>query len=161
MILIAIGSNLLSNKFGKPINNCLEAVKALSTFFKINEISCWYESEPVPSADQPWYVNGIISISSNYEPKKIMNILLKIESEFGRVRIKKNEARTIDLDLICYNELVIKTGFLTLPHPRMHLRAFVLKPLLDLSPDWVHPIYKMSAKELFSMIHKEQNIKRI
>ena len=158
MILIAIGSNLSSTQFGNPINNCLEAINKLELFFKVTKISNWYETEPIPKSEQPWFVNGIVNVITDKRPEEIMRTLLVIEKEFGRLRSKKNEARVIDLDLIAYDNLVIKTKFLILPHPRMHERLFVLKPLNDIFPNWKHPVLKKNVKSMLNMIKNYQNI---
>ena len=158
MKLIAIGSNLVSPTFGLPIKNCIEAVRKLSFFFNVIKISKWYKSEPIPKSQQPWFINGLINVETNFSPEEIMKTLLKIENEFGRLRSKKNEARIIDLDLIDYDNLIKETKFLTLPHPRMHERLFVLRPLNDISSTWKHPILKKSVKELIRINKKNQSI---
>lgn len=161
MIFIGIGSNLSSNLYGKPLNNCLEAIKILKKKFTVNSISSWYESEPVPVSDQPWYINGVLSIKTHLSPTKILEILLDIEQNFGRVREKKNEARIIDLDLLSYNNITLNTQSLVIPHPRMHERVFVLKPLLDINPEWIHPELKLNVRLLLKKIKNKQNIKKL
>ena len=161
MILIAIGSNLSSEKFGKPINNCLEIIKIISKVFIVKNKSFFYKSEPIPKSDQPWYVNGVIEIVANIGPQEILKKLLSIENSFGRKREKKNESRVIDLDLLSFNNQVINTDLLILPHPRMHLRNFVLKPILDINPNWVHPSMKKTARELINEINDFQEIEKI
>ena len=161
MILVAIGSNLSSKEFGKPIDNCYEVLKVLSKMFILKKKSSFYKSEPIPKSNQPWYVNGVIEIASSADPHKILEILLNIENSFGRQRKKKNESRVIDLDLLSYNDKLIETNSLVLPHPRMHLRNFVLKPILDIDPNWIHPLLKKTVKELIKEIDNIQKIKKI
>ena len=161
MIFVGIGSNLSSEAFGNPIKNCIEAVKTLNNEILIEEISPWYKSEPVPKSDQPWYVNGVLNINTDLNPLEVLNILLKIETNFGRFREKKNESRVLDLDLLTFNDLIIDTKKLTIPHPRMHLRSFVMKPITDINPNWVHPKLKMKSKDIMMKIEKGQGIEKI
>ena len=161
MIFVGIGSNLSSEAFGNPIKNCIEAVKILNNEILIEEISPWYKSEPVPKSDQPWYVNGVLNINTDLNPLEVLNILLKIETNFGRTRGKKNESRVLDLDLLTFNDLIIDTKKLIIPHPRMHLRSFVMKPITDINPNWIHPKLKINSKDIMMRIEKGQGIEKI
>ena len=148
MILIAIGSNLRSSLYGMPVNNCLEVIKILRKYFFVVNVSNFYKTEPIPKSDQPWYVNAAIEIKTNLKPKDIIERLFFIENHFGRIREKKNEARVIDLDLLCYGNLKINNNNLIIPHPRLHTRKFVLRPICDINPYWEHPILKKKAINL-------------
>jgi len=143
MILLGIGSNLCSKKYGKPVDNCNEAVEVIKKEMVIESISPWYKTEPVPKSNQPWYINGVAIVKTKLSPFKLLDVLLKIESNFGRTRELKNEPRVIDLDLLSYHDLIFDSRLLILPHPRMHLRRFVLYPLTNIAPEWVHPILKL------------------
>ena len=88
------------------------------------------------------FVNSVVNVRCEINPEKVLEILLRIENYFGRKRTVKNEARVIDLDLISYNDLIINTEKLILPHPRMHLRKFVIKPICDIDETWIHPVLK-------------------
>ena len=105
MILIAIGSNLKSSLYGMPENNCLEVIKILRKYFCVVNVSNFYKTEPIPKSNQPWYVNAAVEIKTNLKPKDIIDKLFFIENHFGRIRKQKNEARVIDLDLLCYGNL--------------------------------------------------------
>jgi 2-amino-4-hydroxy-6-hydroxymethyldihydropteridine diphosphokinase len=157
MILVAIGSNLSSEAFGSPLNNCKKAIELLEKKFKLLRVSNFYETEPIPKSDQPMYINGVISLRTKNLPNEILDILMSVEIEFQRVRKFKNESRVIDLDLLCYNNLVLNTKNLILPHPRMHLRRFVIQPICDIDENWKHPILKISAKNLLKTL-VNQNI---
>lgn len=161
MIFIGIGSNLSSKIHGSPMKICLEAVKILKTEILIDSMSPWYESEPVPKSDQPWYINGVLNIKTKLNPLDILKLLLKIEGDFGRVREKKNESRILDLDLLSFKNRIIYTDRLILPHPRMHLRSFVMRPIVDINPDWIHPKLKMNAMDIMRRIEKSQGIEKI
>lgn len=161
MILVGIGSNLCSKKYGKPVDNCKEAIEVLKKEMIIESLSPWYQSEPLPVSNQPWYINGVLKVKTSLNPNNLLKTLLKIENSFGRTRKKKNESRVIDLDLLTYNDLVIDSKLLVIPHARMHIRRFVLDPLIDIAPEWVHPILKIKATELRKKIKDQQNIKKL
>lgn len=161
MILVGIGSNLCSKKYGKPVDNCKKAIDVLKKEMIIESLSPWYQSEPLPVSNQPWYINGVLKVKTSLNPNNLLKTLLKIENSFGRTRKKKNEPRVIDLDLLTYNDLVIDSKLLVIPHVRMHLRRFVLDPLIDIAPEWVHPTLKIKATELRKKIKDQQNIKKL
>ena len=161
MILVGIGSNLCSKKYGEPVDNCKEAIEVLKKEMIIESFSPWYQSEPLPVSNQPWYINGVLKVKTSLNPNNLLKTLLKIENSFGRTRKKKNEPRVIDLDLLTYNDLVIDSKLLVIPHARMHIRRFVLDPLIDIAPEWVHPILKIKASELRKKIKDQQNIEKL
>ena len=154
MIYIGIGSNLNGKNNETPLQNCKKALVELKKEVNICKISSWYKSEPIPVSNQPWFINGVIEISTNKSSLDLLEFILSIEEVFGRVREKKNEARILDLDIIDYKKkiLYIKNK-LIIPHPRMHERSFVLQPLSELNPKWIHPIKKKGLKELISNLN--------
>ncbi len=156
MILVAIGSNLNSKSFGSPEQNCNAAIDMLRKYFEVTQFSSLYKTEPIPKSEQPWFVNCIVNIKSKISPSKILDTLLEIELQFGRKRNRKNEARVIDLDLIAYNSLIVKSLKLTLPHPRMHLRKFVIQPICDINKNWIHPISKKKAFEILKELANQK-----
>ena len=161
MILIALGSNLSSESYGAPLKNCLSAMDKLKKKFDILAVSNFYKTEPIPQSSQPWYVNGVICVRTDKSPKVILEELLFIEKKFLRTRNIKNEPRIIDLDLLSYHNKIVDTVDLILPHPRMHLRKFVMKPICDINEDWVHPKLKKKAKILIKDLANQKifNIK--
>lgn len=143
MIVVAVGANLPAAGHESPLATCEAAVVRLDQDTDIRVIgrSRWYESEPVPKSDQPWYVNGAVALETDLIPEVLLARLHVIEDSFGRVRRVRNEARPLDLDLIDYHgQLRIGAVAPTLPHPRAAERAFVLLPLQDLDADWRHPV---------------------
>ena len=156
MILIALGSNLKSETYGDPIKNCYKALEFLEKRFEVEKVSNFYETEPIPKSNQAMYVNGVVSVKTNFLPKKILSELMNIEKIFKRVRHLKNESRVIDLDLLCYNEIILKEKNLQLPHPRMHLRRFVMQPLCDINKEWVHPLKKDTAKNILKKLANQK-----
>ncbi|MEH6632916.1 MAG: 2-amino-4-hydroxy-6-hydroxymethyldihydropteridine diphosphokinase [Halopseudomonas aestusnigri] len=158
MIIIALGANLESPKYGLPLKTCQTVlVKLEEQGLKIINCSRWLKSAPVPVSDQPWYVNGVVEIETDLDPQNLLALLHSVEADFGRVRTVQNAPRVIDIDLIAYHDVVSKPDdFLVLPHPRMHERAFVLLPLLDINKEWIHPVLGKTAKELSKNIPCDQ-----
>src|SRR5204863_4418074 len=139
MILIALGANLPSPE-GGPAETLRRAIARLALRgLTITARSRLYLTEPVPRSRQPWYANQAIAVDTDLSPHDLLGVLLAVELEFGRERRERNAARTLDLDLIAYDDVRLDTPDLILPHPRMHERAFVLAPLADIAPAWRHP----------------------
>lgn len=158
MILIAIGSNLPHPDFGDPIDVCQAALEAVSRAeCPVVGRSRWFYSAPVPASDQPDYVNGVIVVKTDLSPAELLKKMHEIEAEFGRHRSVPNAARVLDLDLIAYDDIVANGEIPPiLPHPRMSERAFVLLPLLDVAPGWIHPVSGHSAAALVAALSDQQ-----
>ncbi|MBO6948298.1 MAG: 2-amino-4-hydroxy-6-hydroxymethyldihydropteridine diphosphokinase [Rhodospirillales bacterium] len=143
MILIGLGGNLTCPTFGPPRATCGAALQIMENRgVSVSARSRWYETAPVPVSDQPWYVNGIVAVETTLEPAALVAEVLDIENELGRRRTVANAPRTIDLDVIAHGDTVIEADQkhqVAIPHPRMHLRAFVLLPMREIAPDWRHP----------------------
>jgi 2-amino-4-hydroxy-6-hydroxymethyldihydropteridine diphosphokinase len=156
-VLIALGANLPS-RFGTPVQTLEAAVKELeSKDVKVVRRSRWYRSEPVPVSSQDWFINGVISVETGLGPEALLALLHEIEDRFGRERGERNAARVLDLDLIAYGRLVRHgQGGPDVPHPRMHERAFVLLPMVDIAPDWLHPVTGTPLGELVNAIPDNQ-----
>lgn len=144
---VGIGSNL-----GNRAGNLLLAVRGLTEAnFIIHRLSAVYETEPVDvSNDQPNYLNMVAEIHlSNISPSQMMARMLRIEYLLGRRRIEPKAPRTVDLDLLIYGNQIVETDFLTIPHPRMHFRNFVLVPFNEIAPQVLHPVLNLTVQELF------------
>ena len=158
MILIGIGANLPNPDFGPPRATCGAALESLEKIgISIDKRSQWYESEPVPVSQDPWYINGVVAVTTGLAPDDLMKHLLRIEKRFGRKRDEFSQSRTIDLDILTYHDKVLKKSVknglqLQIPHPRMHIRGFVLRPLADISPNWVHPSLRQTAITLMDKL---------
>lgn len=166
MILIAIGANLPNPIHGPPLATCKAVLPELEKAgMTITGVSRWYESAPVPASSQPWYVNGVVAVLTPAPASDVLSSLLSIEAGFGRVRGQRNAARTLDLDLIAYNDLVLndKNGAhsLILPHPRLHQRAFVLRPLGDVAPGWRHPQTGLTVEQLIANLEDPDSARPI
>jgi 2-amino-4-hydroxy-6-hydroxymethyldihydropteridine diphosphokinase len=157
-ILIGLGANLPNPRFGAPVTTLNAAVNRLKELgIRILARSRWYESAPVPVSDQPKFVNAVVSVATELQPEALLALLHRIEAEFGRVRSVRNAARMLDLDLIAYRNVVNHDGVPQLPHPAMHLRAFVLLPLREIAPRWVHPWLGKSLDELIEELPPGQD----
>lgn len=155
MIFIGLGGNLASAA-GSPATT-IETALSQFTIYGITVVarSPLYESEPVPRSDQPWFVNAVVRVETALAPDELLVRLHAIEHGFGRTRRERNEARTLDLDLLDYDGLFRNDERLVLPHPRLHERAFVLKPLIDLDPSWSDPRSGRTAVELLAALSDE------
>lgn len=152
MILIALGANLPS-QFGSPEETLSAALAALEArHIRVVNVSKIWITEPVPASDQPLYRNAVALVETKLNAIELLKILHEIEAEFGRVRLERNEARVIDLDLLAYYNLVLHGDDIEVPHPRMHERAFVLVPLDEVSEEWRHPVLLKSAQELLDLL---------
>lgn len=163
MVLIGLGANL-SSKIGGPRATLEAALTRMSQLgVIIEQQSSWYRTSPVPASDQPDFVNAVASVRTELPPEDLLKTLRAIEIEFGRVRQEKWEARAIDLDLLAYDDLQIletpQTGEQTLqiPHPRLQERRFVLQPLAEIAPLWVHPTLGKTARELLAELGGEES----
>ena len=142
---IGIGSNL-----GDKVKNCLQAMEEI-TKAEENELidrSSLYRTAPWGKEDQDWFVNGVIRIRTSFDPAGLLNHLRKVEEKFKKKKQERWGPRSIDLDILFFNDEIIETSDLSIPHPHMHLRRFVLVPLAEVCPDLVHPRIKRSVAEL-------------
>ena len=150
-VFLSIGTNL-----GNKIKN-IELTKYKLSCFNLNIVECSknYETLSWPNKNMPKFINTVIKIKTKLAPLELLNICLKVEKDLGRTRGIKNSPRTCDIDIIDYNKEILsikKDLNLSLPHPRMHERIFVLLPLYELSKAWIHPIKKMYIKDLIKSI---------
>jgi 2-amino-4-hydroxy-6-hydroxymethyldihydropteridine diphosphokinase len=158
MILIGIGANLAGPHGNSPLDTVRWAAIQLDGLLSLHlrGLSRWYKTEPLPPSDQPFYINGVAHLAPSAgaaepEPEELLVRLQRIEAAAGRARGERNAARTLDLDIITMGGLgqtLRASPDPILPHPRAHLRAFVLVPLLDVAPAWVHPVSRLSARQL-------------
>lgn len=164
MIVIAIGANL-PGPAGSPLQNCEAALVALDAAgVTVRRHSRWYRSPPWAPVDprspsghgvtQPWYVNGVVVVETTLGPAALLTTLHEIEARFGRVRSPAtlNAARPLDLDLVDYDGLVREKDPPILPHPRLDQRAFVLRPLAEIAPNWRHPKSGRPVKDLLGAL---------
>lgn len=154
-VFIGIGSNL-----GNPLDRCREAGRRLSAAEGVSlvTVSSLYRTEPVGPAKQGWFVNGVCRLSTSLSPLELLRCMKGIEAEMGKRVEYRWGPRVIDLDLLLYGESVVDLPDLQVPHLRMHVRRFVLQPLLEISPDLRHPVLKKSVKQLLSQLKEDKRI---
>ena len=158
MIHLNIGSNL-DSKHGSRFDNISIAIDLLiNSKIKIKKISNFYETPSYPNNNFPKFLNVGLLIDYNNDYLNLFKIIKKIEKKLGRIRTKKNDPRVIDIDIIDFRSEVKKTKELILPHPRCHLRNFVLFPILQIDPNWSHPILKKNARFLINNLDRKLRI---
>ena len=158
MIHINIGSNLES-KFGNRFSNISTAINLLiSSKLKIIKVSNFFKTPAYPNKKDPYFIN--VGVLANYEFDEIslINTINIVEKKIGRIRSKKNDPRVCDIDIIDFKGIIIENDNLKIPHEKCHLRNFVLYPLLQIDPEWIHPIIKKNVKFLISKLDQKSRI---
>lgn len=161
--LVAIGANLARADGSPALETCRWAVTRLDRVpgLRVVAVSSWWESAPIPpDPGSPAYINGVVRVDASVEPEALLAALHAIEDEAGRARPFPNAPRVLDLDLIDCGGRILAGPALVLPHPRAHLRAFVLRPLAEVAPDWVHPRTGQSIGALVATV-ADQTIRRL
>ena len=158
MIHLNIGSNL-NSKFGTRFDNITIAINLLlSAKVKIKKISSFYETPSYPNKKFPNYLNVGVFCSFNKNPEILFKIIKSIEKKIGRFKTKKNDPRVCDIDIIDFNSEIVKKAFITIPHSRCHTRNFVLYPIKQIDPDWIHPILKQNVNYLIKKLDFKSRI---
>ncbi len=155
---IGIGSNL-----GDKVGHCQ---RAISEILKVNRHrllgqSSLYQTQPIGYTSQDWFVNGVIKIETDLEPKDLLRTLKEVERKLGRVETFRWGPRLIDLDILFFDKRKIKTEELKIPHPLAHERRFVLVPLAEIDPDLIHPVLKKTAQELLEGLGQDQGVEKL
>jgi 2-amino-4-hydroxy-6-hydroxymethyldihydropteridine diphosphokinase len=152
---VGMGSNL-----GSRLENCQQAMTYLEEHPAITVLasSSFYETEPVGKTDQGWFLNAVVQVSTELEPEALLESLLEIETAMGRVRNEKWGPRIIDLDLLLYEDRILKAPRLEVPHPEMTQRRFVLAPLCELAAGHMHPLAKKTIQQLLSELPEDEKV---
>ncbi|MBW2091538.1 MAG: 2-amino-4-hydroxy-6-hydroxymethyldihydropteridine diphosphokinase [Deltaproteobacteria bacterium] len=149
---LGLGSNLGDR--GKNLKTALDKIEGLNNT-SVVKVSSFYLTHPVGRTDQGWFLNGAALVKTILKPQELLKALLMIEQEMGRLRKEKWEPRLIDLDLLYVGQEVIDEKNLNVPHPFLSKRRFVLLPLMDITPEWIHPVLKQTPKEMLARLPKE------
>jgi 2-amino-4-hydroxy-6-hydroxymethyldihydropteridine diphosphokinase len=153
---LCLGSNLGDKK--RNLNRVLKEIENLK-MVKVLKTSSIYETEPVGLKDQSWFLNAVIKIKTKLPPLSLLYLLQGIERKLGRGKGKRWGPRKVDLDILLYDNAILKDEKLTLPHPQMHKRRFVLIPLIELGSRWKHPALHLTPKMLLQKIKTGQQVK--
>ena len=156
IVYLSLGSNLEDRAA-----NLRAALEKLGDLGAVNSVSAFYETEPVGLTAQPWFLNCAAKLDTEKMPRQLLNGVLNLEQEMGRQRKQKNGPRIIDIDILLFGTSVIETAGLTVPHPRMHERRFVLEPLAEIAPDVRHPVFKRTVRELRDALPPGQTVRRV
>ena len=158
MIHLNIGSNLDST-YGSRFDNISIAINLLiNSKIKVKKVSNFYETPSYPNKNFPKFLNVGLAIEYNNKYSNLFKIIKQIEKKLGRIKTKKNNPRVIDIDIIDFRGEIKKTSELILPHPRCHLRNFVLFPILQIDPNWFHPILKKNVQYLINNLSQKSRI---
>jgi 2-amino-4-hydroxy-6-hydroxymethyldihydropteridine diphosphokinase len=143
IVYLALGSNL-----GNREDNLKEAISALPPQMDVKAKSHVYETPPWGYEDQPRFLNQVVKAQTYLQPEPLLKHIKRLEVALGRKATFRNGPRVIDIDILLYDDLVLNTPILTLPHPHMHERGFVLLPMMDIDPDLIHPLTRKSVREM-------------
>jgi 2-amino-4-hydroxy-6-hydroxymethyldihydropteridine diphosphokinase len=153
---LSLGSNV-----GDRADNLKAAITRLSTVGTVLAVSSFYETEPVEFTAQPWFLNCTLKFDTEKSAKELLIALLAIEQDMGRERKQDKGPRLIDIDILLFGECVADTAELTIPHPSMHERRFVLEPLTEIAPELRHPVLNRTIQELRDALPKGQAVRKI
>jgi len=155
VVYLSLGSNL-----GDREANLRNAIERLRGIGNPLAISSFYETEPLDVVSQPWFLNCAVKLDTEKMPRQLITAILSLEQEMGRQRKQQKAPRTIDIDILLFGSSIIDIPSLTIPHPRMHERRFVLEPLAEIAPDARHPVFKRTIRELREALPAGQTVKK-
>lgn len=153
---LSLGSNLSDRE-----KHLRDAISRLEGAGRVIAVSSFYETEPVEFTQQPWFLNCALALETNESPEHLMAGILRIEKELGRERTQKKGPRTIDIDILLYGEATIDSPKVTIPHPAMHERRFVLEPLAEIAADARHPVLEKNVRELLAELPPGAVVRKI
>lgn len=158
---IGIGSN-----FGDRLDQCRRAIALLKLLpaTRVTGASSFYETEPIREPSDPgpeWFLNAVIRIETEIAPRRLLEVCQEIERALGRDSVQRSGPRPLDLDILSYGPHVIQEPGLTIPHPRLHLRRFVLEPLAELDRSWSHPLLQKTVGELYTALTDSTVVQRL
>lgn len=152
----SLGSNV-----GNREAHLRDAIARLESAGQVVAVSSFYETEPVEVTRQAWFLNCAVTLQTDKMPKQLMAAMLRIEQQMGRRRGQKKGPRTIDIDILLFGNTVMDSSELTLPHPAMHERRFVLEPMAEIAPEARHPVLGKTIRELRDALPKGQAVRKV
>jgi len=156
LVYLSLGSNV-----GDRAANLNAAIARLGAFGEVVAVSSFYETEPVEFAAQPWFLNCAVKLDTEKMPKQLLAAILDLEQKMGRRRVQKGGPRSIDIDILLFGNSIVDTQGLTVPHPAMHQRRFVLEPLAEIAPEVRHPVFKRTIRELRDALPPGQAVHKV
>jgi 2-amino-4-hydroxy-6-hydroxymethyldihydropteridine diphosphokinase len=155
-VYLSLGSNV-----GDRAANLDAAIARLGALGKVMAVSSFYETEPVEFVAQAWFLNCAVELDTEKMPRQLLGGVLALEQEMGRRRQQKKGPRNIDIDILLFGNSIIKARGLTIPHPAMHERRFVLEPLAEIAPEARHPVFNCTVRELRDALPPGQTVRRL
>jgi 2-amino-4-hydroxy-6-hydroxymethyldihydropteridine diphosphokinase len=155
-VYLSLGSNV-----GDRSANLRAAIERLGEAGAVRTVSGFYESEPVELRDQPWFLNCVVALETSDSPEALLQRVLAIEQEMGRLRTKSKGPRLIDIDILLFSDHVVEERGLKIPHPAMHQRRFVLEPLAEIAPEALHPLLRKTARQVLADLPAGQMVRRL
>ena len=156
IVYLSLGSNL-----GDRDANLHSAIERLRALGEIVTVSSLYETEPVEFTAQPWFLNCVVKLDTERMPKQLLAGILDVEQQMGRRRTQNKGPRVIDIDILLFGNSIIDTKGLTVPHPALHERRFVLEPLAEIASDVRHPVFKRTIRELRDTLPPGQAVRKV
>ena len=154
-VYLSLGSNL-----GDRAANLEDAIQRLEGLGAVTAQSSFYETEPREMERQPWFLNCALALETELMPRQLLSRVLGLEQAMGRRRIQPKGPRSIDIDILLFGGSVVDTATLTIPHPAMHERRFVLEPLVEIAPEVRHPVFKKTVCELLAALPAQSGVVR-
>jgi 2-amino-4-hydroxy-6-hydroxymethyldihydropteridine diphosphokinase len=155
-VYLSLGSNV-----GDREAQLRDAQARLGSAGRVAAVSSFYETEPVEFTQQPWFLNCAIALETSKTAQQLMTTILAIEEEMGRRRVQKKGPRSIDIDILIFDNTIMDSKDLTIPHPAMHQRRFVLEPLAEIAPEVLHPVFQKTIRQLLEALPAGQAVRRI
>jgi 2-amino-4-hydroxy-6-hydroxymethyldihydropteridine diphosphokinase len=156
LVYLSLGSNV-----GDREAQLRDAQARLSAIGRVVAVSSLYETEPVEFTQQPWFLNCAVALETSKTAQELMAAILRIEQEMGRRRLQKKGPRSIDIDILLFDDIIMDSKELTIPHPALHQRRFVLEPLAEIAPEVLHPVLKRTIRELRDALPPGQAVRKL